>query len=196
MTGRAEALQLFVDAASVAFEQVARGSEARRAVQQIFAALETPAMERQAPGSRLPVCRLLDDVLAIEVAHPSIGCVIDRFKAIEPLLDWKRRPDPNPLASENFRDGHANAMIIGPGGFEDRRDVWLGVTLMAPHVRYPDHDHPPEEVYLVLSGGEWRQGTGPWFSPGIGGTLYNEPGIKHAMRSSDAPLFAFWALRA
>ncbi|HLY58693.1 MAG TPA: dimethylsulfonioproprionate lyase family protein, partial [Stellaceae bacterium] len=71
-----------------------------------------------------------------------------------------------------------------------------GVTLMAPDVRYPDHNHPPEEVYLVLTEGEWRQEAGPWFSPGVGGSFYNRPGITHAMRSSGTPLFALWALRA
>lgn len=37
---------------------------------------------------------------------------------------------------------------------------------------------------------------GGWFSPGIGGSFYNVPGIRHAMRSLDTPPFAFWALRA
>jgi hypothetical protein len=87
-------------------------------------------------------------------------------------------------------------MILGPGGYEERLYVWLGVSLMAPKARYADHDHAPEEVYLVLSEGEFRQGNGPWFSPGVGGSLCNEPGIKHAMRSLDTPLFAFWALWA
>ena len=77
---------------------------------------------------------------------------------------------------------------------EDREDLWLGVTLMAPRVRYPDHNHPQEETYLVLSPGEFKQADNDWFSPGIGGSFYNPPGIKHAMRSLDAPLFAFWAL--
>ena len=29
----------------------------------------------------------------------------------------------------------------------------VGISLMAPHVRYPDHRHPPEEVYVSLAGG-------------------------------------------
>jgi hypothetical protein len=39
---------------------------------------------------------------------------------------------------------------------------------MAPNTRYPDHRHPPEEIYVVLSGGQWRQASGPWYEPGIG----------------------------
>ncbi|PZM15291.1 hypothetical protein CPY51_07545 [Rhizobium tubonense] len=121
---------------------------------------------------------------------------VDRFRDIEPLLEWRRRPTYDKLtASENFVDGHANAMILGPGGIEDHRDVWLGVTLLAPNVRYPDHDHAPEEVYLVLSDGEFFQEGRGWFEPGVGGSFYNVPNIRHAMRSGDKPLFAFWALR-
>jgi hypothetical protein len=85
-------------------------------------------------------------------------------------------------------------MIVGPGGIEEREDLWLGVTLMAPNVRYPDHFHEPEETYLVLSDGEFRQGEGDWFAPGVGGAFYNLPNIKHAMRSGERPLLAFWAL--
>lgn len=87
-------------------------------------------------------------------------------------------------------------MIIGPGGIEERKDLWIGASLMAPNVRYPDHDHAPEEAYLVLSEGEFRQGDGEWFSPAIGSSFYNVPRIKHAMRSADTPLFAFRALLA
>jgi quercetin dioxygenase-like cupin family protein len=85
-------------------------------------------------------------------------------------------------------------MIAGPGGLEERDDLWLGVSLLAPHVRYPDHTHPPEETYLVLSEGDFMQGADNWMTPGIGGSLYNPPGILHAMRSGDAPLLAIWAL--
>ncbi|OHV85168.1 dimethylsulfoniopropionate lyase [Ensifer sp. LCM 4579] len=193
MIRRSEALQAFVDAAFVAFDQFAQVPQSRRSVRQIYDALEVPGVERQAPGNRLPVCSHLETALAVETEHDSLHRLVDRFKAIEPLLEWRRRTNDN-SASDNFADGHANAMIVGPGGLEDRRDLWFGVTVMAPNVRYPDHDHAPEENYLVLSDGEFRQGEAAWFSPGIGGSFYNPPGIKHAMRSLDTPLFAFWAL--
>lgn len=91
-------------------------------------------------------------------------------------------------------DGHATGMIIGPGGAEDREDVWIGMTIMGPNVRYPDHSHPPEEVYLALSNGAFRQGENEWFDPGIGGVFHNPPGIVHGMRSGDAPMLALWFL--
>ena len=196
MTGRSEALQMFLDAAFVAFDQFAQAPESRRSIRQIFSALEMPGAERPGPGNRLPVCSRLDRAFAIETQHQSLHRLVERFKAIEPRLEWRRRTNYDSSASDNFVDGHANSMIIGPAGLEDRRDIWFGVTLMAPNVRYPDHDHAPEEVYLVLSEGEFRQGEGAWFSPGIGGSFYNKPAIRHAMRSVDTPLFAFWLLLA
>jgi len=194
MTPRSHALQQFIEAAISAFNQFAQAPESRRSLNQIASALETPGTERSGPGSRLPVCACLNTALAVETRHASLRHLIVRFQDIEPLLEWRRRLDPDNTASPNFIDGHANAMVIGPGGIEERKDVWVGASLMAPNVRYPDHNHAPEEVYLVLSEGEFRQGGGGWFSPGIGGSFYNVPRIKHAMRSGETPLFAFWAL--
>ncbi|WP_217413220.1 dimethylsulfoniopropionate lyase [Marinobacterium ramblicola] len=193
-TPRGDSLQQFAEAAITAFRQFAQVPESRRSIRRISAALETPGAQRSGPGGRLPVCSWLDAALAVETEHASLHHLTARFKVIEPLLEWRRRPNHGETASRNFIDGHANAMIIGPGGIEERKDLWLGVTLMAPNVRYPDHQHAPEEVYLVLSEGEFRQADGEWFSPGVGGSFYNVPCIKHAMRSIDTPLLAFWAL--
>lgn len=192
---RLDALQAFLDAAFVAFDQFAEDPRSRLSVTQILAQLEASQTQRSDIGKRLPVCeRYLGDVLATKTGKTSLDVLIGRFTALEPALEWKWRSVNDHTASENFPMSHANAMIVGPGGLEDRRDLWLGVTLMAPNVRYPDHDHAPEETYLVLSEGEFQHGDSEWFSPGIGGSFYNPPGIKHAMRSGERPLFAFWAL--
>jgi len=96
-----------------------------------------------------------------------------------------------------FTGGHANVDIVGPAAeaLEQRDDVRIGMSLMAPGITYPDHRHPPEEVYLVLSAGDWRQGARAWHSPGLGGIVYNPPDIVHAMRSTTTePLLAVWCL--
>lgn len=85
-------------------------------------------------------------------------------------------------------------MIIGPGGIEERRDVAIGVSLLGPHVRYPDHNHAPEEVYLVLSPGRFKHGDEDWVEPRIGGIFHNSPHLWHAMASDEVPLFALWLL--
>ena len=93
-----------------------------------------------------------------------------------------------------FYDGHANATIIGASGIEERDDVWIGVSLMAPDVTYPKHSHPPEEAYLAMTEGEWWNSNMEWTEPGAGGVIYNPPGILHAMRSGGQPFLALWVL--
>jgi quercetin dioxygenase-like cupin family protein len=187
-------LHNFIAATQPAFDHFVRNPDGRRAAAKVFHALEVASPTAVAAGIRLPVSSLLSAALSIEVSHPCLRLLLDAFGAVEPQLRWRRRESYDHTASENFPSGHANAMIVGPGGLEERNDVWVGVSLLAPSVRYPDHSHPPEEVYLVASDGEFRQGRGTWFTPGVGGTLYNSPGIQHAMRSSNTPLLAFWLL--
>jgi len=133
---------------------------------------------------RFPSCDLLDEVLVPPTALNAA------LAAISSDLTWYRRPG----GDDRFQQSHANTMLVGPNGLESREDLWIGATLMAPNTEYPVHHHPPEEIYLVLSEGDWwRDGTG-WFTPGVGGTLYNQPDVRHAMRSHGRPLFALWAL--
>ena len=115
------------------------------------------------------------------------------FAAVEPRLQWYRRKTAVE-SDQPFYDSHANAMLIGPGGLEVREDLWVGVTVMTPQLVYPDHDHPPEEVYIALSPGEWWNAAMDWTEPGPGGIIYNPPGILHAMRSHDEPFLALWFL--
>lgn len=192
---RDQALQDFVDAAEAAFKAKAATEASRRSLDALFADLRTPKPLNPAPPERLPVCRWIEPALAAGFGDPLLARLADRFAAIEPRLVWTRRERFDETASPGFPDGHANAVILGPGGLEERTDLMLGLSLMAPGVRYPDHTHAPEETYLVLSESEFHQEKNDWFRPGIGGSFYNRPGIVHAMRSLDTPLFAFWALR-
>ena len=193
MAERAEQLQLLIDVAHVAFDKYAKDPEARRSLGQAFSVLQASGEQHSGKGRQLPTCEFLSKI-SVDVDSPVLKELYARFQEVEPLLIWRHRQDLSGTASKNFQDGHANAMIVGPGGLEERSDVWFGATLMAPNVRYPDHDHAPEETYLVMSDGEFQHGDSAWFSPGIGGSFYNPPGIKHSMRSKDQPLFAFWVL--
>lgn len=189
---RSSELQLFLTSAEEAIRHKSGSDDrVRLAAERIFSSLRTtPARAGQEKAGRLPVCEHLP--IALEHARP-VGAIVDAFASIEPQFNWKLR-DGAEKQGERFLNGHANATIIGPEGIEIRRDVRVGVSLMAPHMQYPDHRHPPEEIYLVLSQGQWRQASNPWHEPGIGGLVYNPPNIVHAMRSMDAPLLALWFL--
>lgn len=195
MPPRRPALQEFLTSVAAIFDASVLGPDAAGAVGKIHGALQVPGRAATADAARLPVCRHLAAALATtRAASPSLARVADAFTALEPALRWWPRAGGGPFASDNWPDNHANATIVGPGGLEQRDDLVIGVSLMAPQVRYPDHDHSPEEVYLVLSPGRFRHGGSDWFEPGIGGTFYNTPNIVHAMASDDAPLLALWYL--
>lgn len=140
------------------------------------------------PAERVPVCDWVERALdAVAVERAELGAAL---AAVEGQLRWT----PRPGSEGAFRDGHANAMILGPGGLETRDDIWVGVTVMAPGVRYMDHDHAPEEVYLSLSPGEWWNAGMDWTDPGPTGCIHNPPGIRHAMQSGAGPFLALWYL--
>jgi len=193
---RSPDLQLFLTSAETAIRQGCGVDERLRlAADRMFSALQTPCTQvKQPETARLPVCSYLPTALEHARRQPGpVGVLADVFTIIEPELHWKVRDGADAL-DEQFRSGHANAEIVGLEGLEMRHDVRIGVSLMAPHRRYPDHRHPPEEIYVVLSDGEWRQEGNPWHERGSGDLVYNPPNIVHAMRSAERPLLAVWFL--
>ena len=76
----------------------------------------------------------------------------------------------------------------------DLLDAFVALEPKLGWRRRTTYDLAPEETYLVMTEGMFRQGDGNWFVPGAGGSFHNVPMIKHAMRSGEKPLLAFWAL--
>ena len=197
MVNRPEALAQFLDAARDAFStRVSERAPSAVIAGRVFEALAT-STGTIAPGAVVPppAYRHLPAALEHARSAPELSPLAEAFEALEPELRWRRRPGSE-AGGEMFHDGHANADIVGPMGLEQRSDVLFGASLVAPHVRYVDHRHPPEEVYIVMSDGEWyREGCG-WHTPGIGGIVHNPPNIVHAMRAGPTALLALWLLWA
>jgi quercetin dioxygenase-like cupin family protein len=181
------------------FPCLAESTAARAADRAFVAGLAARVAEPGIPagwgsGDRPEVLGHLEAALAgLAEARPMIRRLGVAFAAIAPSVPGAKRRHEGPDA-ERFAAGPGNALIIGPGGAEECEGIVLGVSLLAPHTRYPDHSHPPDELYFVLSDGEWRQGEGDWMRPGIGGTVRNPPGVVHAMRAGETPLLAVWGL--
>jgi quercetin dioxygenase-like cupin family protein len=196
MTHRDSKLQLFYDLTEMAILGHGEASETIvSAAKPIFEALRKGAggQGNFAP-ERLPVCDALESALHLASTGPApIPELAAALKDLSPHLQWKRRNSSSPDGT-SFHDGHANAFVAGPGGLEERGDVWVGISLLAPQVRYPDHRHHPEEVYVSLAGGAWWNSNMNWTTPGPGGLIYNEPNVLHAMRTEEQPLLAIWCL--
>lgn len=192
MTRSTDLQNLFL-AAEVAVARCPDGGRAQAAAAVVFDRLRAHVGAAQdAVPATLPVCGVLGS--ALDQSHPPRFAVAGALRALAPRLPWARRPSARPEDGA-FWDGHANVTLAGPGGLEGREDVWVGASLMAPGVLYPDHSHAPEETYLALTPGQWWNSETEWTDPGAEGLIYNPPGIIHAMRSlPDRPFLALWFL--
>ncbi|SIT48107.1 putative transcriptional regulator protein [Paraburkholderia ribeironis] len=193
MTTRPEVLTEFIRVARQHFASDRLPAEGRKIAKEVFARLDDSSDDGQRAGTRYPACEWLDASLVALSGDVRFRDIAMALKAVAPLIGWRRRTS-GANGSPGYVEQHANGIICGPGGAESRSDVQLGLTIMLPNTRYPDHSHPPEEAYVLLSPGEFRQGDGEWVDPGLGGGIYNTPNIVHAMRSSASPFLALWCL--
>ncbi|MEZ5657556.1 MAG: dimethylsulfonioproprionate lyase family protein [Burkholderiaceae bacterium] len=120
---------------------------------------------------------------------PAIAHLAAVLRAGAAGLAWTRRPGSG---GDAFGNGHANAWLIGAPGCGG---IAVGLSLMAPGLCYPEHAHPPRELYFVLLGGRWWRSDERWFERRAGQWVHNPPAIRHAMRSDARPLLAIWYLR-
>ncbi|MFO1027876.1 MAG: dimethylsulfonioproprionate lyase family protein [Acetobacteraceae bacterium] len=171
--------------AEVAATATAHARSAGARVAALLAEAPTPA--DTLPPQRLEVCRYL--AAARAEMRPDLAAA---FEALEPSLAWRTRTMSN--ASPGFAEGHASARVLDQTGLEQRGGLVSGFSLVAPGITYPEHNHPPEEIYLVLSAGEWWQAGRGWHAYGPGEIVHNPPNIRHAMRGTAVPLLAIWFL--
>ena len=193
---RSKALARFFDAARDALSaRLEEGSPSAAAAACVFEALATSVGDI-APGPLAPppAYRHLPSALERARAASELSTLAQAFEALEPELRWSRRPGSEAHGAA-FHDGHANADIVSPTGLERRSDVWFGASLVAPEVQYIEHRHPPEELYIVMSEGEWYREDRGWHTPGVGCVVYNPPDVVHAMRAGPSALLALWLLR-
>jgi hypothetical protein len=119
MNERSAPLQGFIDLAGAAVHaRIGEAPQAAGFVNTMFAALARPAAANPAPApSLLPVCRhLAPGLAAASAGPPTARDLAAALAAIEPELVWTQRAGAA-ASGEAFLHGHANAMIVGPGGW-------------------------------------------------------------------------------
>ena len=84
--------------------------------------------------------------------------------------------------------------IVGPSCRIAREDFRLGLLLLPENIVYPNHQHSPDEVYIVLAGsGEWSLNRGT-FDNKTDGNIIDIPSMTiHAMRTSTTPALMLWS---
>lgn len=71
-----------------------------------------------------------------------------------------------------------------------------GLLLMDRDSVYPEHRHPPSEMYVVVAGqADWRFGGASDYVPvPEHGILMNERNDLHGLKTSGSPVLALWVL--
>ena len=195
MSRPAELSQLFASAECALRSAVTENPRAAAATDRIFSAIAAhEARISPAPATRLPVLDFLGDIVNRTRNAPSpVAQLASAMLDLSPSLVWNQRAGASRVG-EPFLSGHANTLIAGVGGYEERSDVIVGGSLLAPGITYPEHKHAPEEMHIVISGGDWYNELEGWYTPPIGGVIYHRSWLRHAMRSSEQPLLTVWCL--
>ena len=125
----------------------------------------------------------LDTVTAVDDTDLALA-----FVEVAPLLPWV----PTFRSTD---DGHDFA-LAPLTSVRDLGDLNVGLMYVRPGAQYPLHQHPPQELYLTLSGqARWRYGGNTDFrSLGPKATLYNHPNDLHSAIAGETPLVALYVL--
>ena len=84
--------------------------------------------------------------------------------------------------------------IVGPSCRIAREDFRLGLLLLPENIVYPNHQHSPDEVYIVLAGsGEWSLNRGAFENKTVGNIIDIPSMTIHAMRTSTTPALMLWS---
>ena len=97
---------------------------------------------------------------------------------------------------DDFMDQFACYCIIGDNAPFMSAAIRLFMVYMPPHFYYPWHNHPAEEMYLVVSGnGVFKRKGCPDERLAEGDTSFHQSNQPHAMETLDDPVLCLVAWR-
>lgn len=140
------------------------------------------------------------DAATVVAASPSEVPVAGLLPAVpsSPLVDLLKASTEIPWAPSPRLDDGGEGIALGlVDRVRDLGEMICGVALVAPGARYPEHSHPPQEIYLPLAGnGSWRFGGSEQYVPlSSDALLYNNPGDRHGTIAGDeleVALYILW----
>ena len=134
MVHRSQILQEFLTATQEAISARTGNTSAAIAMERVSASMDISGSASDFIKPRtLPACSFLDPAIAGAKHGPTdIARVASAIKGLAPELCWRLKASGDPV----FANGHANADILGsvPEALEQRDDVRIGLSLMAPEL--------------------------------------------------------------
>lgn len=127
-------------------------------------------------------------------AGPATAGLCRAIAAAAPHLDW-RQSYTRAEVGAHYLENYGWFNIVSPEGpyLSDRIRVSVGYWERG--LSYPQHRHPPEEIYCVLAGGARfeSEGRAP-VAAGPGALIRHAPDQRHGFSMQDTPLLAiaFW----
>jgi len=159
-------------------------------------ALEPLQRERvdSRPGEDFPVLAHLDAALRL-ARDGELAALAETFAAARGALKWSQNAAyDEDSVGRKLLDNYAYACLSGPDCLQPCEAPLGGYILLGPNFEYPDHNHAPREVYLVLTPGtRWCLDSGEWFDVAVGDLIVHEPWQMHATRTGEHPFLAFAA---
>ena len=135
---------------------------------------------------------------------------VDRERTTVPVVSTLPSAPPAPLLtaaldaqpeipwipSHRMTDGGTEAALAPLNEVRDFGDVIVGLLALAPGAAYPEHSHPPQEIYLpITGGGRWRFGGAQTYRQLERGELvYNHPNDRHGIVAEEHPVLAMYVL--
>lgn len=117
--------------------------------------------------------------------------VVQALLDAAPHLRWRQTYSEDDGFDRSYLDRYGWIDLVADAGPYHADGFRVMAGYWGQGLEYPDHSHPPEEHYVVLSGGMWiRLADNPWEWQGPGGIFHVPAGAVHSASMCDGPLLA------
>ena len=133
-----------------------------------------------------------EDKKLVSQKYPALQ---DAIRAASDAVHWRQTYKDTDIG-DDFMDQFACYCIIGDNAPFMSATIRLFMVYMPPHFYYPWHNHPAEEMYLVVSGnGVFKRKGCPDERLAEGDTSFHQSNQPHAMETLDDPVLCLVAWR-
>lgn len=133
-----------------------------------------------------------EDKKLVSQKYPALQ---DAIRAASDAVHWRQTYKDTDIG-DDFMGQFACYCIIGENAPFMSAAIRLFMVYMPPHFYYPWHNHPAEEMYLVVSGnGVFKRKGCPDERLAEGDTSFHQSNQPHAMETLDDPVLCLVAWR-